>query len=180
MTVSIAVYAIAIVGAGLAALGALAWIRLSGYRRTRRRSRPDEEFSPGIYQPMERYRPLARLLAGEDAEFLRRNTTCPKVVDRWERSRRRIIRLYLKELAADFQGLHAQARVLVAESPEQSAALLPLLFRKQVAFWRTLATIELRLAFGGLNAAQASIEEMVGVIEAMQREIARAATLSAA
>jgi hypothetical protein len=165
---------IAIVGAGLAALGVLAWIRLSEYKRTGRHSRPDEECS------IERYQPMARLVAGEDADFLRRNTSCPKIAGRWERSRRRVIRLYLKELAADFHRLHAKAQVLVAEAPEQYAALVPILFRQQVAFWRTLAMIELRLALGGVNVPLASVKKLVGAIEAMQREISRVAAVSAA
>jgi hypothetical protein len=174
MPVSIVICAIAIAGAGLASLGVLTWIRFSDYRRTRRRSRPDEEYS------LERYRPMARLLAGEDTEFLRRNTTCPKTAGRWERSRRRISRLYLKELAADFQRLHSKARVLVAESPEQHAALVPLLLRQQFAFWRTLTLIELRLALGGWNLPQAKVKELMGAIEAMQREISRVAATSPA
>ena len=45
---------------------------------------------------------------------------------------RRIIRLYLKELAADFHRLHAKARVLVAESPEQYAGSGALLVQATV------------------------------------------------
>jgi hypothetical protein len=173
MPESIVMGAIVIVGAGLAALGVLAWLQLDEYRLARRRSRPDEVYSP------ERYQPMARLLAGEDLDFLRRNTSCPKVAVRWERSQHRIIRLYLKELAADFHRLHAKARALVAESPEQYAVLVPVLFRQQFAFWRTLAMIELRLALGGMNMTQASVGELVGAIEAMQREISRAAASAA-
>jgi len=161
-------------GAGLAALGVLVRARLREYRQAWRHSRPDQEYS------LERYRPLARLLAREDADFLRQNTICPKVAVRWERSQGRIIRLYLKELAADFHRLHAKARVLVAESPEQYAGLVPLLFRQQITFWRTLAVIELRLALGRLNPGKISAEELIGAIEAIQREISRSAAASAA
>jgi hypothetical protein len=174
MPVSIVVCAIAIVGAGLAALGAQARIRFRDYTRTRGRSGPDQEFS------LERYQPMARLLTGADAEFLSRSTACPKTADRWERSRRRIIRLYLKELAADFRQLHAKARVLVAESPESYGALVPLLFRQQFAFWRTLTIIELRLALGGWNVPQTRVKQLIGVIEAIEREISRVAVASPA
>ncbi len=174
MSGSIVLDAIVIVGAGLAALGVLAWARLGEYRRARRSNRPDQECS------LERYRPLARLLAREDADFLRQNSICPKVAARWERSQGRIIRFYLKELAADFHRLHANARALVAESPEQYAGLVPLLFRQQATFWRTLAMIELRLILGGLKGRKIHAEELVRVIEVMQREISRMAAASAA
>lgn len=104
----------------------------------------------------------------------------PKVATRWERSRRRIARLYLGELAADFYRLHAKARILAAEAPEQYAGLVPILFRQQFVFWRTLVMIEVRLALGGLNVTQGSVEKLIGAIEAMQREIARVAATSPA
>src|SRR5580658_8737993 len=132
MPVSIVISLIAIVGAGLAALGWLAWTRFGEYGRARRRNHANEECS------LERYQPMVRLLAGEDADFLRQNTHCPKAVASWERSRRRIIRLYLRELAADFHRLHAKARILVAESPEQCSRLVRLLFKQQFTFWRIL------------------------------------------
>jgi hypothetical protein len=165
---------IVIIGAGLSALGALAWLRLGGYRRVQRRVRVDEKYSP------ERYQPLARLLGGEDVHFLRRNIRCPKAAARWDRSQRRIVRLYLKELAADFHCLHSKARIIVAESPEQYSALIPVLFRQQLTFWKTLATIELRLTLGGLHVTAASVEELVQAIDAIQRELARVSTPSAA
>jgi hypothetical protein len=180
MSISLVTGAIGTVGAGLAALGGLALFQLGQYRRAPRR-RPEEDGSPGVYQPpgvdqaMERYQPMLRLLAGEDANFIRGNTGCPKIAARWEKSRRRIGRLYLQELAADFHRLHAKARVLVAASPEQYAVLVPILFQQKFVFWRTLAIIELRLALGGWNVPQANIRELVGAVEAVQREFARAA-----
>lgn len=40
--------------------------------------------------------------------------------------------------------------------------------------------IEVRLALGGLNVTQGSVEKLIGAIEAMQREIARVAATSPA
>jgi hypothetical protein len=103
--------------------------------------------------------------------FLRQNTIC---------SQGRIIRLYLKELAADFHRLHADVRVLVAESPEQYAGLVPLLFRQRFTFWRTPAMLELRWALGGWKVGKINVAELVRVIEGLQREISRVAAASAA
>jgi hypothetical protein len=167
-------FAIVIVGAGLIALGVWAGTRWGEYRRAGSSVRPAPEGS------LDRYRPMARLLSGEDAGFLRQQTSCPKVAARWERSRRRIIRLYLKELAADFNGLHAKARSLVAESPEQCAGLVPVLFRLQFTFWRALLLIELQLALGRLNAVKINPEGLVQTMEAMRREISHAAAAGAA
>ena len=165
---------IATVGSGLVALAVTAWFRLSDYGRARRRSSPDEECS------LERYQPMARLLAGEDVDGLRRNASCPQVAIRWERSRRRILRLYLRELAVDFSRLHSKARALVAESPEQYSVLVPVLVKQQFAFWRALVMIEVRLSLGGLNLTPASADKLIGAIEAMQREMSRVAATSPA
>lgn len=178
MTASLTVWAITIVGAGSGTLGALAWLRLREYRRAGRRIRPEEDCS--VEHLLERYQPMARLLGGEDLDFLRRNTSCPKIAARWERSQRRIVRIYLKELATDFHRLHAKARILVAESPEQCAPLVPVLFKQQIAFWRALGMIELRLALGGLNLTHTSVQELVRALEALQMEISRVAVASAA
>jgi hypothetical protein len=178
MSISLVTYAIAIVGAGLAVLAGLALFQLGEYRRARRYG-PQEDSRPGFYQlPIERYQPMSRLLAGEDADFLQGHTNCPRVAARWQKSRRRIGRLYLRELAADFHRLHAKARALVAASPEQYSGLVPILFKQQFVFWRTVAIIELRLALGGWNVPQASIRELVGSLQAMQREISRVAAVS--
>jgi len=174
MSGTLLIWVVATVGAGLVALGVVAWFRLDEYGRARRRSRPDEEWS------LERYQPLARLLSGEDAESLRQSTRCPQVAARWERSRRRIARLYLRELAVDFHRLHSKARALVAQSPEQYSVLLPILFNQQLAFRWALVMIELRLALGGLNVTAASVEKLIGAIETMHREMSRVAAASAA
>jgi hypothetical protein len=174
MPVSLLVCVIATVGAGLSALGVLAWRRLSEYGVTRHRGDPDEERSLEMYQPV-RYQPMARLLGGEDLDFLHSHARCPKVAARWQRSQRRIVRLYLKELAGDFHYLHTKARTMVAEAPEQYAALVPVLFKQQFAFWRALIVIELRLSLGGLNLTPASLQNLTEAISSMQREISRVA-----
>jgi hypothetical protein len=179
MSLTLITSAIATVGAGLAALGGLALFRLAEYRRARRRG-PQEEDPFEMNRPMERYQPMVRLLAGEDTNFLRGTTGCPKIAARWEKSRRRIARIYLKELARDFDRLHAKTRVLVASAPEQYAFLVPILFKQKLVFWRTLAMIELRLTVGGWNVPQACINNLVEAIQAIEREISRSAAATPA
>ena len=163
----------AIAAAGLAAApGVLVWSRVRGYRRALKHSTAEEAYSPA------RYRPLVRLLESGDEEFLRRHVGCPQVAAQWQRSQRRIARLYLRELAGDFQRMHREARTLVAQSPAQYAELVPLLFRQQMAFWRALTLIELRLALGGTGIPKVRAEALVGTLERMRSEITRAAAMA--
>src|SRR5579863_6766348 len=56
---------------------------------------------------LDRYQPMARLLADEDLEFLKTHPGYrAKTGARWKRERRRLFRLYLRELKSDFRRLH--------------------------------------------------------------------------
>src|SRR5580693_2417765 len=104
-------------------LGVAVWARLSGYGRAAAKNAGDSDFMSADGFTLDKYEPLTRLLANEDVEFLREQRGCPKIVAQWERARVRVARLYLSDLAADFRCLHAQARALAAESPEQYSEL---------------------------------------------------------
>lgn len=149
-------------------LGVFALIRIRGYRHAglgRAPSPPQGESG---------YEPLARLMRGDDVEFLRAQPNCgPGLAVQWDRGRRRIVRMYLNEIAADFQSLHAQARALVAEAPEQYADLAQALMGQQLLFWRTMAGIELRLLLSRLGAGTVEGGALVRLLDGMRAEIAR-------
>ncbi len=174
--------AIVAAGLGLLALGGVAYTHIQDYRRALRRTKSAGMEAPrahlGTQFPLARYEPMFRLLSGADADFLQRNLHCPQVGRRWERSQRRVLRLYLKELAADFQGLHREARALVALSPEQHAHLLPFLLKQQVTFWGTLIWIEVRLSLSGSGIPRVNPEGLTGAFDALRREISAGAALA--
>ena len=169
MNTWIAVGLLSTFGITLCTLWALFWVRLSGYRASPGRdSGLDSEFS------LTRLSPMARLLGDEDLDFLRQFEQCrPRIVDRWDRDRRRIFRLYLREAASDFRRMHARARTLVAHAPEQQADLVGLLMRQQLTFWRALIGIELRLTFSGLGFGKVDGSRIANLLEAMQLEVNR-------
>jgi hypothetical protein len=174
MTSWIATLAIGAIGTILLGLGTLLWVRLSGYRR------PSGHGSAAASEPLlASYDPMARLLRDEDLDFLRQFTNCrPKLATQWERDRKHIFRLYLRLAAADFQRLHADLRLRVANAPEDQAALVGVLMRQQVTFWRTLTLIELRLALSGLPFGMMSLRtvdarKIVALIEAIKAEAQR-------
>lgn len=164
-------------GLGLSVLGVAVFRRVRSYRRGLGRvsSRPG---SAGTELSLARYQPLFRLLAAADADFVMRNRHCPSVARRWQRSQPRVARLYLKELAADFQAANRTLRVMVAHSPEH-AYLLPVLLRQQFAFWRALIWIELRLTLPWGAATRINPEALAGAVEALCREFSRRQTSAA-
>lgn len=164
-----------IAGAGLvaAALVTLIWVLMRDYSRLPVR-KPAGDESAGSTAASERWRPMLRLINGQDEAFVRQQVRCPQVAAQWEKDRRRIIRLYLREVASDFRGLHHAARQMVAHSPEQFSGLVPVLFRQEVSFWRALIWIELRLSFGTFGLPAISAESLLRAMEETQREIHRA------
>ena len=115
---------------------------------------------------------MKRLLSEQDLEFLRSQEQCSSAtVKRWQRTQRRIFRMYLKDLAGDFQRLHTYARALAAESPERHSGLIELLVQQQYVFWKTLAAVELRLALNTIGVASVDAGRLLAVFEGMGKEI---------
>jgi len=175
MTETISIAGIEFAVAAVVATAAALWIRINDYRKAFRKANPAGEYSP------ERYSPMARLFSGADSDFVARYANCPKVSAKWQRAQRRIVRLYLKELAVDFHRIHREARAIVAHSPEQYADAIPRLFRQQVAFWRAVIWIELRLAVAavpGLRLSGINPEPLLGPLQAILREIGQTASVA--
>lgn len=169
----IAMSAVAGMALVILGLGSVVWARLSGYwRETPKNAWPPEAAVPDGFT-LAKYEPLMRLLANEDVEFLRQQRGCPKIVAQWERARLRVARLYLSDLASDFRRLHAQARAIAAESPEQYSELIGVLMRQQFTFWRVMAETELHLMFGWLGLGRIDARRLVEGMAAMQAEILR-------
>ena len=119
---------------------------------------------------------MARLSSSEDLDFLR---TWPEFRGEREakflREQRRICRLYLQEIAADFRRLHKAARALVAHAPEEHADLVGLLFHQQVVFWRALVVIEIRLMLGAAGVPQMNLGTLLGSVDDLRSALARSA-----
>jgi|SRR5579871_740917 len=172
MTAGIALVAVGAMALAVLTLVCVLLTRLGGYWGRGRKENAESGFSSGAFSS-ERYEPLTRLLADRDTAFLRHQSSCPEIAARWNRSRRRIIRMYLKDLAADFRRLHADARAVVAESPEQNAELVNILMRQQLVFWRQMFAVELWLTASWLGIGRLSADRLVEAMAAMQAELSR-------
>jgi hypothetical protein len=119
-----------------------------------------------------RYEPMGKLLAEEDFLFLAAQPGYrPEIGAKLRRERRRILRLYLRELSRDFHHLHAEARRMVAASTADHSELVTVLLRQQLAFWRGMAGIEVRLALGGLGTVD--VRGLIEAVETMRVALAR-------
>ena len=164
--------ALAIPSAASLALGSWVTHRLLCYRRSSDSQETLSEVSSED-SVLDRYRPMTRLLGSEDLDYLAsRPGYRPEMGTRLRRSRRKIFRMYLAELSADFQNLHTRARRVAAEAPEEHADLAALLVTQQVAFWKAVAMIEIRLALSWAGVAPADTTGLVALVARLQQTVA--------
>jgi hypothetical protein len=115
------------------------------------------------------YRPMERLLAEQDFEFLRLQPGYrPDVERRLRTERRAIFRHYLRNLGRDFRALESAVRELILTSPQDQSALLAELARQNLRFRFGVARVELRLALDAAHLGGAR-PEVGHLIEAAQR-----------
>lgn len=153
-------------------LTGLLWV-LTQMLLRRRSAAPLDSDEPADFS-LDRYQPMGRLMAEEDLVFLKSQPGYRAEMGvRWKRERRRIFRLYLAELKADFRRLHAQARELVAASGADSAALVEVLMKQQFTFLMATTALEFRLALQWIGIGRVDITPLIELVEAMRTDLAQ-------
>lgn len=152
---------------------------LLSYKRDWRReglaAMDDAEFS------IARYEPMGRLMSDEDLQYLKGQAGYTAEMGReFSRERKRIFRLYLRELAGDFRRLHGHARAAVAGLSAEHSPLVGVLLRQQVRFWYEMAAIELRLSLSWAGMGSVDARGLIEALANMQAEIGRIASPAAA
>jgi hypothetical protein len=157
----------------IGSLAGLIWVLTRMILRRRRSSATlDSDDAAGF--SLDRYQPMARLMAEEDLVFLKSQPGYrAEMGERWKRERRRIFRLYLAELKADFRRLHAHARELVAGSGADSAALVEVLIKQQLTFLMATTALEFRLVLQQIGIGKVDITPLIELVEAMRMDLAQ-------
>ena len=113
-----------------------------------------------------RYRPMARLLSEDDLRFLASQRGFEPGLGRKLRAdRRRIFRMYLRNLSRDFQRLHLAAKLMVLYSPQDRPELAGLLMRQRLVFARAMLAVNARLL---LHATGIGVMDVRGLLEALE------------
>jgi hypothetical protein len=115
---------------------------------------------------------MLRLLDQEDFDFLAAQPgSRPAIITKLRSQRRRVLRMYLRALSKDFNQLHARARRIVADAPEEHHNLVGILMRQRVSFFRARSVIEMRLAMDWLIPGSIDIRPLLGALEKLQAEL---------
>ena len=128
------------------------------------------EFPSGF--PPSRYEAASRLLAADDFQFLAGQPGYRREIGKkFLRGRRRIFRMYVRELAIDFKRVHAGARRMIAEAPEECSVQVATLMRQQAYFWWAMFVLESRLLLPGRP--QADVTPLIQAVQAVRADLNR-------
>lgn len=120
----------------------------------------------------ERYRPMMRLLDGEDLEFLRSQPgSTPKMAAKLRAQRCQIFRGYLRCLDADFGRVCAAIKVLMLQSRTDRPELAGVLVRAQVLFACGLFMVQVRLLFYRWGFGAVDVSALVKMFDSMRMEL---------
>ena len=148
--------------------GTLLWMRF----RSRKNRDTAGEASGGVFS-FERYQVMARLLSSGDADFLACQGRGSEEIRKWRRDSVQIFRMYLGELTADFDALHALARRMVAESHTESPELATTLVRQQVAFFQARLSLEFRVVLFQWGLGTVDVAPLLQMVERMRLDLSQ-------
>jgi len=121
---------------------------------------------------IERYRPMLRLLDGEDLEFLRSQPGFTSTMaTRLRVQRCQIFRGYLQCLNADFGRVCAALKVLMLQSRNDRPDLAAALVRHQMTFVWGMATIQFRLVLYRWGVCGVDVTRLVQILDTMRLEL---------
>ena len=125
-----------------------------------------------------RYRPMARLFAEEDYEFLACHKGYnPRMARQFRRERRRVFRSYLDRLKRDFGQLEAAIKLCMIMSREDRPDLAKALLKRRLVFTYALMVVEWHLALHSLGLGTVDVSRLVGSLDGMRIQLGHAALL---
>lgn len=157
---------IVVAGSAVATYGAFIWNCLRNPKEL------EDDESAGF--ALARYHIMSRLLDSAELDYLRAQPGfTSKMERRWKRDRRDILRSYLSDLTDDFSRLHARARQLMTEAPEENADLLDVLMHQQMTFWSARIRVEMGLMGHALGVSGVDLQKLFSAAQGMDMDLDR-------
>jgi len=121
---------------------------------------------------IERYRPMMRLLDGQDLNFLRSQPGyTPRLATKLRIQRCQIFRGYLRCLSGDFGRVCAAIKVLMLQSRHDRPDLAVALVRYQAIFACGILLVECRLLLFRWGLGAVDVSSLVRMFDIMRREL---------
>jgi|SRR5438477_6158648 len=121
---------------------------------------------------IERYKPMMRLLDGEDIEFLRSQTGFTRSMAADLRARHcTVFRGFLDLLTADFNRVNTALRILMLHSERDRPELAAVLISQQLTFTCALAMVHVRLFLYRWGICKVDVTSLVAIFDQMRLEL---------
>lgn len=121
---------------------------------------------------IERYRPMMRLLDGEDLDFLRSQPGfTPRMATKLRIQRCQIFRGYLRCLSADFGRVCAAIKVLMLQSRNDRPDLAAALVRQQVSFACGILMVQFRVFLYRWGVCAVDVSSLIKIFDIMRLEL---------
>ena len=121
---------------------------------------------------MERYRPMLRLLDGEDLQFLRSQPGfTPRMAARLRAQRCQIFRGYLRCLSSDFGRICTAIKLMMLQSRRDRPDLAAVLVRNQVVFATSMLVVYGRLYLYRFGLCGVDVSSLVRTFDSMRVEL---------
>jgi hypothetical protein len=118
------------------------------------------------------YRPMLRLLDGEDLEILRSQPGFgPEQVRAFRRDRTRIFREYLNRLNTDFACVSMALKIVMLQSEQDRPELASTLFHNQMRFAAGMVAVRARLVLFELGVGTIKVDNLLGVFDMMRLQL---------
>jgi hypothetical protein len=121
---------------------------------------------------MDRYRPMLRLLAGDDLRYLKQGEGFShSAVRKFRAERCDVIRGYLRWLQSDFARVSMALRVLMVQSHHDRPDLAVFLIRQKFAFHMGMAAIEMHLLVYRWGLTRIDVSGVMEAFDALRLEL---------
>jgi len=118
------------------------------------------------------YRPMLRLLDGEDLQILRSQPGFgPEQVRAFRRDRARIFREYLNRLNTDFACVSMALKIVMLQSEQDRPELASTLFRYQVRFAAGMISVQARLILFEAGVGTIHVDNLLGMFDMMRLQL---------
>lgn len=119
-----------------------------------------------------KYRPMERLFADDDYEFLAAQPGFhPRIYRKLQAERRRVFRRYLRCLSHDFNRLSTVAKLLLLHAPQDRPDLASTLLKQKLIFSYAMAAVQCRLVLQTLGLGTVDVRRLVAALEAMRQQL---------
>jgi hypothetical protein len=135
--------------------------------------------SPEIFSACN-LRPMERLLNRKDCELLRSRGFTEQQIKRFRAQRLRIVRLYVREVVAEFNSVQKALELRLVSSKVNRPDLAKELARQRFAFYRSLAITELRLVLHARGCDKPISLDMLQALESLRASLEQLAPAQAA